>query len=192
MQKININKVEYNIPISWDELTYSQAIDVIENIEAKDIQLSKLTGIPVEVIHALNDSQASILFNMISFTENLSVFENDMVLEEYKSFDFGSISYADAEQCRNFMRSDENGFRAIIPILKTLVKLDVSTMPFLSVIGTANFFLSKSIVSMIVTPSLTKVKQVLSNNKLELKDSLSLEALERMLNSQGVEQLVTP
>lgn len=189
MQKININNIEYNIPISWTDINYTQAVDIIENFETKDIQLSKITGIPIEVIHALNDSQASILFNLISFTENLEVFENDMVIEEYKSFDFGSISYGKAEECRNFMKSEQNGFRVIIKIINALVGLDISDKPFLDYIGTANFFLTKSISSMITTPSLMKIQQHLSNNKLALTDSLSLEALERTLNLQGAEQL---
>lgn len=174
--------------MSWSDLTYSKAIDVIENFDKKDIQLSKLTGIPIELINSLNDNQASILFNLISFTEAMEVFENDMVIEEYKSFDFGSIPYGKAEVCRNFMKSEDNGFRVVVNIIKELVGLDISDKPFLDYIGTANFFLTKSISSMVVMPNLTKIQQHLNSNKLELTDSLSLEALERMLKLQEVEQ----
>ena len=188
MQSIIINQVSYNIPVSWDEVTYSQSIGVIKNVNDKGLQLTSLTGIPIEIINKLEDRQAQLLFELISFTENLEVFDSDNVLDEYKDFDFGSISYGDAESCRNVMKTEQTGFESIIPIMKILFQIDISDRKFLEIIGTVNFFLSKLIISLIVTPNLTKITQHLNSNKLELSDSKNLAALERMLNLQGVEQ----
>lgn len=187
MHNIKINNIEYNIPLSWDELTYKQAVDVIKNVNDKGKQLSYITNIPENIINSLIDRQVSILFDLISFTENLEVFDSIDVKKEYESFDFGSVSYGDAEKCRNIMIKELTGYEAIIDILKVLINKDITNEPFLEWIGTANFFLSKSIVSMIAMPSLTKLNTVLSKSKLELTDCKSLEALERMLKLQGME-----
>lgn len=188
MQVININEVQYSIPVSWDEVTYKQAVGVIKNVDDKGNQLSILSGISVDIINKLSDANAQILFELVAFTENLEVFDSVEVLDEYKSFDFGAISYGDAEACRNVMKTEQTGFEAIIPILNILFKIDISDRKFLEVIGTVNFFLSKSISSLIVTPSLTKITQHLSSNKLALVDLKNLEALERTLNSQEAER----
>ena len=71
MQQIKINNIVYNIPISWEDLTYIQAVNVIKNINDKGKQLSEISGIPYELILKLEDQQAAILFDLISFTENL-------------------------------------------------------------------------------------------------------------------------
>jgi hypothetical protein len=185
MQEITVNEKVYNIPISWDDLTYRQGIDVIKHIEEKDIQLSKITGIPLELIHKMSDINVSKLFSLISFTEHLEVFENDEVIEDFKSFDFGSIKYSDAEFCRKILTSESIGFEAVIGIIKHLKNYDISNEPFLKVIGTANFFLSKSIIFMIVMPSSEKVKQVMSKLKQGSSDYQALAALQRMLNLQS-------
>lgn len=187
MQQIKINNVEYNIPITWDDLTYKQAIGVIKNVDDKGKQLSEITGIPYELILSLADQQASILFELISFTENLEVFDNDIVKDDYKDFDFGSIEYGIAEKCRQHMKTGLTGFEVVIDIIKTLKGVDITNEPFMEWIGTANFFLSKSITSMIATPSLTKLQLHLNSNKLELTDYKSLAHLERMLKSQEVD-----
>ncbi len=189
MQQVTINQIVYNIPISWSELNYWQGIQVIKNVNDKDIQLSILSKIPTEIINALKDIQVQPLFELISFTENLDVFDSIDVLDEYKSFDFGAISYGDAESCRNIMKGELTGFEAVAGIMNQLLKIDINEMPFLDIIGTANFFLSKSISSMIVTPSLAKITQHLNSNKLGLTDSKNLEALERTLNLQEAVRL---
>lgn len=187
MQQVNINSVSYQIPISWSELTYKKGISVIKNVDDKVKQLNNLTGIPLDIIDKLQDIQAQQLFSLISFTENLEVFESENVLESLKDFDFGAISYGDAERCRAIMSSSESGYDAVIDIIKILKQIDISEMPFLEVIGSANFFLSKSIISMIVSPSSAKLKEAMSKSKQVLSDYKSLEALERTLKSQEVE-----
>jgi len=191
MQSVKINNIEYSIPLSWDECNYKQAIGVIKNVNDKAMQLNALTSIPYETILALNDLQARSLFTLISFTEDLEVFNSDMVLDEYKEFDFGNIKYGDAEMCRTFLTSEESGYEAIVKVINHLFKKDINEMPFLEVIGTANFFLSKSIVSMIVTPNLVNIHTALNKSKRELSDYKILGALERTLNSQGQIQLET-
>ena len=188
MQVITINDIQYNIPISWEEVTYKQAVSVIKNVNDKGQQLAELTLIPIEMINAMKDVNAQQLFALISFTENLEVFNNVNVLDEYKDFDFGSVEYGGAEKVRKLLNSDSSGFEVVIGVIKELKGVDISDMPFLEIIGTANFFLSKSIVSLIVTANLTTVNQLLNRNKLESIDLKHLEALQHTLNSQEATQ----
>jgi len=188
MQVVTINGTPYNIPLSWDEVTYKQAVGVIKNVDDKAAQLNILTDIPLDSINRMPDFQVAKLFELISFTENLEVFDSVDVLDRFKSFDFGSIEYGGAEKVRKIMNSGGTGFEVVIGIIKELKGEDISDMPFLEVIGTANFFLSKSIVSIISTVSLVKVNELLSKNKLELTDSKALGALQHTLNSQEVTQ----
>lgn len=187
MQQVNINSVSYQVPISWSELTYKQGVSVIKNVDDKAKQLYEITGIPLEIIDKLQDSQAHSLFSLISFTENLEVFDSENVLENLKDFDFGSISYGDAERCRAIMSSSDSGYDAVIDIIKILKQIDISEMSFLEAIGSANFFLSKSIISMIVSPNSMKLKEAMNKSKQVLSDFKILEALERTLKLQEVE-----
>ena len=191
MQSVKINNVEYIMKLGWDECTYKEAIGVIKNVNDKAMQLNAVSGIPYEIILALNDLQAKSLFTLISFTEDLEVFNGDMVLDEYKDFDFGNIKYGDAEVCRNFLTAEESGYEAIVKVINHLFKKDINDMPFLEVIGTANFFLSNSLISIITIPNLANIRTALNKSKQELIDYKTLVALERTLNSQGLKPLET-
>lgn len=184
MQQVKIKNEIYEIPISWSELNYWKACKVLNLIDDKGKQLAFLGKIPMQLIDAMPDNQAQMLFTLISFTENLEVFENDNVLDEFKSFDFGNIEYGKAEKIRQIMAKDLSGYEVSAEAIKLLYDKDINEMPFLEVIGTANFFLSKLLASIVVSPSLTKVKQAMNNSKLVSKDYLALGALERTLNSQ--------
>lgn len=187
MQVVTINGTPYNIPLSWDdEVTYKQAIDVIKNVDDKAFQLNILSGIPLDSINRMPDFQVAKLFELISFTENLEVFDSVEVLDKYKEFDFGSIEYGGAEKVRKILNTNSSGFEVAIGIIKELVNFDITNEPFLKVIGTANFFLSKSIISTIASVNLTKVNELLNKNKLALTDSKNLAALQHTLNSQEV------
>lgn len=184
MQQVTINNEVYEIPISWSELNYWKACQVLNLVGDKGKQLSLLGKIPMQLIDAMPDPYAQQLFTLISFTENLEVFEDDAVLDEFKSFDFGSIEYGKAEKIRQIMAKDVSGYEVSAEAIKLLYNKDINEMPFLEVIGTANFFLSKLLVSIVVSPSLVKVKQAMNNAKQESKDYLALGALERTLKSQ--------
>lgn len=176
MQIVKINNIDYNIPTSWDELTYEQAVNIIKNVDDKDIQLCSLSGIPLEVLYHAPDSVASKLFTYIQFTEQMEVFESEDILDEYKSFDFGAVEYGESEAIRKYFTGDKTGFEIVIDIVKRLVNYDISQEPFLKVIGTANFFLSRSISSIVLTKSLARSITNLSNYKQELKGLANSEA----------------
>ena len=191
MQQVTINNEVYEIPISWSELNYWQACQVINLVGDKGKQLSMLAKIPMQLIDIMPNDKAHLLFDIISFTENLEVFESDNVTEEDKAFDFGNLEYGKAEKIKQLMSRDASGYEVVADCIKFLSGKDINEMPFLEVIGTANFFLSKLIVSTIVSPSLVTLKQAMNKSKLVLTDYKNLVALERMLNSQGVVQSVT-
>ena len=188
MQQVTINGDIYEIPISWSELNYWQACQVINLVGDKGKQLSMLAKIPMQLIDIMPNDKAHLLFDIISFTENLEVFESDTVLDEFKDFDFGNIEYGKAEKVKQLMSREASGFEVSADAIKYLMNKDINEMPFLEVIGTANFFLSKLIVSIIVSPSLVTLKQAMNKSKQVLTDYKNLVVLERMLNSQDVEQ----
>lgn len=182
MQPCKINNIEYQIPISWSEVTFLKAVEVIKNVDDKAKQLFALSGIPEDVLSKVPNADVHKLFALISFTENLEAFDNDDVLEEYNKYDFGSIEYGEAEACRKLMESNETGFEVVIKQINHLVGYDITNEPFLKVIGTANFFLSKLISSIIITPSSAKMDIAMSRARQVLPDFKNLEALERTLN----------
>jgi hypothetical protein len=188
MQQVTINGDIYEIPISWSELNYWQACQVINLVGDKGKQLSMLAKIPMQLIDIMPNDKAHLLFDIISFTENLEVFESDTVLDEFKDFDFGNIEYGKAEKVKQLMSREASGFEVSADAIKYLMNKDINEMPFLEVIGTANFFLSKLIVSIIVSPSLVTLKQAMNKSKQVLTDYKNLVVLERMLSLQGVEQ----
>lgn len=188
MQQVTINGDIYEIPISWSELNYWQACQVINLVGDKGKQLSMLAKIPMQLIDIMPNDKAHLLFDIISFTENLEVFESDTVLDEFKDFDFGNIEYGKAEKVKQLMSREASGFEVSADAIKYLMNKDINEMPFIEVIGTANFFLSKLIVSIIVSPSLVTLKQAMNKSKQVLTDYKNLVVLERMLSLQGVEQ----
>ncbi len=188
MQQVTINGDIYEIPISWSELNYWQACQVINLVGDKGKQLSMLAKIPMQLIDIMPNDKVHLLFDIISFTENLEVFESDTVLDEFKDFDFGNIEYGKAEKVKQLMSREASGFEVSADAIKYLMNKDINEMPFLEVIGTANFFLSKLIVSIIVSPSLVTLKQAMNKSKQVLTDYKNLVVLERMLSLQGVEQ----
>lgn len=190
MQEITINNIKYQIPIGWDEIKYNQVSNIIKDYDDKTLLLSHVTGIPVDVINKILDTDISKLFGLISFVDDLSVFENITPKEEYKDFKYSKIEYGEAEFCRKVMESGVSGYDAVAKIINRLVKYDINDKPVTEVIGTANFFLTNSIISMVVMPSLEKVRLAKSNKGPAFQDSIILEALERMLNLREVEQSV--
>ena len=188
MQVININHVPYNIPISWAECTYIQAINVIKNVNNKAEQLKALSGIDVDIIESLSNRQAEILFNFIQFTEDLTPFETDNVEDKYKDFDFGAIAYGTAEKIKKAVNENVTGFDIAISIIKILYDEDISNKPFLEVIGNANFFLGNTLISITVLPNLDKIHLAMNKSPLEFSDSLVLEGLQRTLKSRDPAQ----
>lgn len=184
MQQVTINNEVYEIPISWSELNYWQACQVIKLVDDKAKQLSMLAKIPMQLIDIMPNNQAQILFDLISFTENLEVFNEGEVLDKYKDFDYGSLEYGKAEKCKAIMSKDITGYEATAEIIQYLFNEDINAMPFLEVIGSSSFFLSRLMSSILVSPSLEKVKVALSKAKQGSSDYLALEGLVRMLKSQ--------
>ncbi len=180
MQQVTINQVCYEIPVNWSEITYAKGVEVIKEYDDKTKVLSIVSGIPIEVINKIADIDISKLFGLISFVDDQSVFENVTPKEEFKDFNFRSIEYGEAEYCRKLMNSGSSGYEVVAKIIHRLKGVDINNEPLTEVIGTANFFLTNSLISMLVTPSLVKAKSQMTNKGLVLEDSIILEALERM------------
>jgi len=186
MHTIKIKEREYNIPLSWDDVTYELAAKALSVYDDKTKILSTLTEIPVEIIDNMIDADVSKLFELISFHEDLEVFKSTDVLEQFKDFDFGSLSYGMAEKCRQIMNSNESGYLTAVSLIRNLVDFDVAKLPLPKVIGTVNFFLHKSINSMIVLKNWEVAKERAKKQGLVLTDSMLLEALQHTASSQTI------
>lgn len=180
--KVEIDNKEYNVPMSWDEVTLVQGIEVFENVNDKAKQLECLTGIPVELVDKMLDVDAQKLFALISFTENLEVFNDDNVLDEFKDFDFGSIPYGESEKCRKMIAQSSSDYLVTIKIINYLKNVNMSNEPFLKTIGTVNFFFYQLMSSLIVTPYLTKLNKILLQCKRDQIDLTSMVASPLTLN----------
>lgn len=192
MHEIKINQTSYDVKTSWGELDYQTGVNIIKDYQDKTKVLSHVSGIPIDVINKISDIDVSKLFGLISFTEDLSVFENITPKEEYKDFKFKAIEYGEAEYCRKIMNSGVSGYEAVVKIIERLKKVDISKQPLTEVIGTANFFLTNSIISMVVMPSLVGGRLPRNKQEQVLEDSIILGALELMLSSLEVERSETP
>lgn len=189
MHTAKINNIEYTIPVSWsDGVTFGQASQVIKYDGNKPQQLKELTGIPLEIINKTLSREVAILFNNISFVDNTEAFDSQEVKPEYKYFDFGSLEYGMEQEIKKFINDQITGHELAAKAIKIITDIDINDKPFLEWIGTANFFLSKLIISIIVTPSLENINQAMSKCKLGSTDYKSLEALRLMLNSQEEQQ----
>jgi len=192
MQEIKINEYVYNIPISWDELNYWQACQVIKHVDDKAMQLNVLSKIPLEFLNAMPNNKVQMLFDLISFTENLEVFNSGEPLPKYKDFDYGNIEFGKSEHCKKIMAKEISGHEATAEMIQYLFDEDINSMPFLEIIGSANFFLTTLLNSIFLSPSLEKVKLAMSRCKQGSIDYKVLEGLLHTLNSQEVRQSVIP
>lgn len=186
MQSVSINHIEYKIPLSWEEVKYSQAIAVIKNLDDKAEQLKALSGIDADIINALSDREAQSLFTLISFTEDLSPFERNDVLDKYKDFDFGNVSFLLSEKVRTALNKDIIGLEASVEIIKILKGEDISDEPFLDVIGSANFFLSNTLIFTVTIPNLNKIYSATNKSERVPSDSIVLEHLRQVLKLHGL------
>lgn len=191
MPKATINNIQYDIPVTWKDVKYGEASQVIKYIGNKAQQLKELTGIPLDVLDKTNAKHVGQMFDLISFVDNLEVYEGQEVKEDYKDFDFGSLDYGTEQAVKKMFTSEDNGYEIAAKAIKIIKGIDINSEPFLEWIGTANFFLSKLIISIVVSPSLEKVSQAMNKCKQGSSDYKNLEALRLTLSLQEVQQSET-
>lgn len=183
MIQAEIKGIVYNVPTTWYDVPYKTAIEVVKE-KQPDNALCLLIGIDLETLNSLQSKSVATLYNCVSFIEDISIMENNDVLEKYQSFDYGSMPYGDTEKVRQYIsKNNDKSFLDLAPeVIKLLTGDDISEEPFAKIIGSVDFFLKQWMVSTASTMNLTKVAEMKKASWQELKDSTSSEALVLTLN----------
>ena len=182
MIKVIIKGKEYDVPVSWDEVSYVKGVEVVELIKAEkqDEVLCLLIGIDIETLHSLKAHSAAQLFAITEFYLDLSLLDNDVPQDKYKDIDYGSLPYGDTEAIRIIINNGKDkDFMQLAPeVLKKITGDDISEQPFSEVIGSVGFFLNQWIAFTKDTTNLTKVKSTNGQNSQELEGLNDSEVLE--------------
>lgn len=150
---------EISLPESWEDVTYTQYIDLVNRDDKKWItRLSILTGLEVDIIGQLPTHVVDMFINIISFMADQSDLEKANVIpKEYEAFNYSSVEYA--HHCRimdEIKKYNEQGLNILnaAPVIveyctgkrkdseKFDLGLDIRQRPVTEVVGLANFFLS--------------------------------------------------
>ena len=183
MIQAEIKGIVYNVPTTWYDVPYKTAIEVIRQKEP-DNALCLLIGIDLETLNSLQSKSVATLYNCVGFIEDISIMENNDVLEKYKSVDYGSLPYGDTEKVRQYIsKNNDKSFLDLAPeVIKLLTGDDISEEPFAKIIGSVDFFLKQWMVSTASTMSLTKVAEMKKASGQELKGLTDSEASVLTLN----------
>lgn len=170
MIKAEIKGKIYDVPTSWYDIPYKTAVKIIKEKEP-DNALCLLIGIDLETLNSLQNKSVATLYNCVGFIEDVSIMENNDVLEKYKSIDYGSLPYGDTEKIRQYISNNkESSFLDLAPeVIKMITGDDISNEPFAKIIGSVDFFLKQWIASTASTMSLTKVQGMKKASGQELK-----------------------
>lgn len=164
------------IPVSWDDIPYSKGIKV-HDIETIRDKILYVTGISKRKLNQLSITSADKLFTILSFLEDLSVF-NRADEESYKDFDFGSQTYEVVEKCKQLLGNpNKTGFEVIPDVIKLITGDDIRQLPLPKAIGIVNFFLLKSIHFFSITKNFQNTNTMQKKFKQELTDSNGSEPL---------------
>jgi hypothetical protein len=182
MIKVLIKGKEYDVPVSWSEVSYVKGVEVVELIkqDKRDEILCVLIGIDIETLHSLKAQSAAQLFGLTEFVLDLSLMDNDVPQDKYKDIDYGSLPYGDTEAIRIIINNGKDkDFMQLAPdVLKKITGDDISNEPFSEVIGSVGFFLNQWMAFTKLTQNLTKQKQTNGQNLQELEGLKDLEVLE--------------
>ena len=160
MIKAEIKGIMYDIPTTWYDVPYKTAIEVVKEKEP-DNALCLLIGIDLETLNSLQSKSVATLYNCVSFIEDISIMENNDVLEKYQSFDYGTMPYGDTEKVRQYIsKNNDKSFLDLAPeVIKLLTGDDISEEPFAKIIGSVDFFLNQCNLSFFDIFSLQHVKK---------------------------------
>lgn len=172
MIKVIIKGKEYDVPVSWGEVSYVKGVEIVELIkqDKRDEILCLLIGIDIETLHSLKAESAAKLFLLTEFVLDLSLLDNDVPQDKYKDIDYGSLPYGDTEAIRIIINNGKDkDFMQLAPeVLKKITGDDISEQPFSEVIASVGFFLNQWIAFTKDTQNLTNQKLTNGQNLQEL------------------------
>ena len=136
MIKITVIDKEYHIPTNWSEVTY---ITFAESRNAKTIdeKIAYYSGIPIDVLSNL------ALTDVLKIAELVTWMEREPEMYEAIEIDVNvqRESFGKMEAAKQALNKN-NPFVAMIDIVKTYCKVDISNEPVTKVFGYTAFFLS--------------------------------------------------
>jgi len=182
MIDVTISGKDFQVPVSWDEVSYVKGVQVIELLkeEKQDEILCLLIGVDIETLHSLPTKEVVKLFALTEFYLDLSLLDNDVPQDKYKDINYGSLPYGDTEAIRIIINNgkDKNFMQLAPDVLKKITGDDISEQPFSEVIGSVGFFLNQWIAFTKDLQNLTNQKQTSEANSQELEGSKDSGVLE--------------
>lgn len=157
---------ELNVPESWEEVTYSQAVKLF-NIEDEVQLINVLCNTDKAEEIKFNDVEE--ILQCLKFVDDMSIFTDEQPMAKYMDFDFGGQSFKTVKDVESIFKEnkDKRAFDIMPLILKRLINVDISNEPVKEWIGTANFFLFKSLIFLTNLKGYQKERQVQKKLKLD-------------------------
>ena len=157
---------ELNVPESWEEVTYSQAVKLF-NIEDEVQLINVLCSTDKAEEIKFNDVEE--ILHCLKFVDDMSIFTDEQPMAKYMDFDFGGQSFKTVKDVETIFKEnkDKRAFDIMPLILKRLIGIDISNKPVKEWIGTANFFLFKSLIFLTNLKGYQKERQVQKKLKLD-------------------------
>lgn len=145
MIKIKIDKKEYLIKTSWDDVSYVFYAELKNpNNERKLLQqISFLTGIEPETVVQLSVKQLTDILELVKFMEDDIITYNKIECDK----EIAKESWAKLEECKQLFQKEENPYKVIPEVVKIYTGIDIWEKPLPEVYGYVDFFLHSSIHS---------------------------------------------
>lgn len=150
------------VPTSWNDITqkkYCELLDLGDGFTEKDIikRISVLCEIEEENILLLDNSFVERLASMIMFSYDASILaEFNIPPVEYKDFKIGKQKYGAMVKVRQafkkIRKSKKHDFNLTATLVREYTGEEIEEKPIPEVIGLCNFFLIRSLPSLIDTP----------------------------------------
>lgn len=134
-----------SVPESWDEVTYDQALkmfDIKDEIELINVLCN------TDKAGEIKFTEVEEILECLNFVDNMDIFTDEQPKAKYIDFDFGSQSFKVVKDIEAIFKQnqDKRAFDIMPLILKILINVDITNEPVKEWIGTANFFLFKSLI----------------------------------------------
>lgn len=138
---IKINDKDYSIKQTWSEFTYAELCSVVNACELPLVEkLSRLSGVPIDIINSLSLPQMAFLCDSVSFMEE---YENCLLfVKSYKDeLSIAKGTYGNLEMAKTHLKSKP--LLALGKIVEIYYGEDISDKPCLESLGRGLSLLEK-------------------------------------------------
>lgn len=156
---------ELSVPESWEEVTYNQALkmfDIQDEIELINVLCN------TEKAGEINFKEVEEILECLNFVDDMSIFTDEQPKAKYMDFDFGSQNFKTVKDIETIFKDnqDKRAFDIMPLIIKRLINVDISNEPVKEWIGTANFFLFKSLIFLSNLKDSRRVRRLQKKSRL--------------------------